>query len=103
MPTRVCYFEHMTTYDLPTTTRYLGFAIFPVWNEDRTEVEAWDVHAPCDLVWNGRTFTVSGDPIATTCSKEEACEIIRAEAKELKFSRMFESGNVHLTFSRAVA
>lgn len=100
MPTRVCYFGRMTTIELPTTTRYLGFAIFPVWDDDRTEVETWDVHAPDDLDWNGRSFTVSGDPIASVATKDEACKIIREEARELKFDRALQSGNLSVSFGQ---
>ncbi len=90
----------MTTTELPTTTRYLGFAIFPVWNDERTDIECWDVHTPDDLDWNGRSFTVSGDPIASVTSKEEACKIIRDEARELKFDRALNSGTLRVTFGQ---
>jgi hypothetical protein len=85
------------TKELPTTTRYLGFAIFPVWNDDRTDVEVWDVHHPDDLVWKGRNFSVNGDPVASVGSKEEACKIIREEVRELKWTRALQSGNINFT------
>ena len=69
---------------IESPTKYLGFIIWPVLNDDHTEVDYYDIHERGDV--HGE-----GNPINTFGTRSECAAWIRREVKDLRFINALEN------------
>lgn len=72
--------------------RYLGFTIWPILNDEGSQIEFYDIMAPCRDPLHERPevrcdCAIAEDPEAMAGSPEEARQIIQHLASERRFFR----------------